>query len=408
IQNEIVRMLCGAGLLTGKLFVVGDAKQSIYRFRRAEPRVFHDLRESLPAAGRLPLSINFRSQPEILRFVNAVFDGALGPEYEPLEAVGTQLSPKPSIEFLLSAPSGDDPDEDDLAPGRRRREGEWIASRLTQLLRDGVERVRERDAATGTLQLRAVRPKDIVILFRAMTDVRHYEEALRRHGLDYYVVGGRAFFAQQEVFDVVNMCRFLDDVDDEAALVGVLRSPFFSLSDDAIYALGPHPASALEVPRPPPAPGALKLRARPPAHLSEGDQSRIRFAGDVLGELYEWKDRLPIARLLNLVIDRTGYDAALLTEFLGVRKLANLRKLIDMARQFDQSGLFTLGDFVDQLRDSVAAETHEALAATHPESSDVIRLMSIHQSKGLEFPVVVLADMDRPSNSQLPPARFDF
>ena len=108
-----------------------------------------------------------------------------------------------------------------------------------------------------------------------------------------------------------------------------------------------------------------------------------------------------------MAIERTGYDASLLTEFLGVRKLANLRKLIDMARQFDQSGLFTLADFVDRLRDAVADETHEPLAATHPESSDVIRLMSIHQSKGLEFPVVVVADMDRPMNSQLPPAHFD-
>src|SRR5262245_19867186 len=408
IQDDIVRMLCGDGLLTGKLFIVGDAKQSIYRFRRAEPRVFHNLRQKIPPAGRLPLSVNFRSQPEILGFVNAVFDGALGPEYEPLEAAGIQLSPKPCIEFLFSAATADEPDDaDESAPARRRREGEWIASRLTQLLGDGVQRIRERDPASGEFRLRQASRRDIVILFRAMTDVRYYEEALRRHGLDYYVVGGRAFFAQQEIFDIINLCRFLDDVDDEAALVGVLRSPLFSLSDDALLALGPHPASALEVPRPLPRPGALELRAPPPSHLSDDDQTRIRFAAEVLSDLHEKKDRLPIAPLLNLAIDRTGYDVALLTEFLGVRKLANLRKLIEMARQFDQSGLFTLGDFVDQLRESIAHETHEALAATHPESSDVIRLMSIHQSKGLEFPIVVLADMDRPSNSQLPPARFD-
>ena len=86
IQDDIVRMLCGDGLLTGGLFVVGDAKQSIYRFRRAEPRVFPRVAAENPAAGRLPLSMNFRSQPEMLAFVNAVFDGALGPEYEPLEA----------------------------------------------------------------------------------------------------------------------------------------------------------------------------------------------------------------------------------------------------------------------------------------------------------------------------------
>jgi ATP-dependent helicase/nuclease subunit A len=397
IQDDIVRMLCGERLLDGRLFVVGDAKQSIYRFRRAEPRVFHDLRQKVPAAGRLPLSVNFRSQPEVLAFVNAVFDGALGPEYEPLEAATPQITPPPCVEFLFSASTADETrgndDADDSAPARRRREGDWIASRLTQLLGDGVPRVRERDSQTGEWQLRRVQPRDIVVLFRAMSDVRYYEEALRRRGLDYYVVGGRAFFAQQEIFDLVNLCQFLDDIDDESALVGVLRSPLFSLSDDAVFALGHSPARSLCLP--------------PPAHLSEEQKNRVAFAARVLAELREKKDRLPIAQLLNLAIDRTGYDASILTEYLGDRKLANLRKLIDMARQFDQSGLFTLGDFVDRLRDAVAEETHEPLAATHPESSDVIRLMSIHQSKGLEFPVVVIADMDRHLNSQLPPARFD-
>jgi ATP-dependent helicase/nuclease subunit A len=402
IQDGVVRMLCGDALLKGRLFVVGDAKQSIYRFRRAEPRVFHELRQKVPSAGRLPLSVNFRSQPQVLAFVNAVFDGALGPEYEPLQAHVPQVTKPPCIEFLFSAAGADEAhvgnagagdDVDESAPARRRREGDWIARRITQLLGDNVPRVHLRNAATGKYELRPLKKRDIVILFRAMTDVRFYEEALRQYGLDYYVVGGRAFFAQQEIFDLVNLCQFLDDVDDETALAGVLRSPFFSLSDDSIFALGHSPACSLFLP--------------PPPHLSEEQQKQITLAANVLAELREKKDRLPIAHLLTLAIDRTGYDASLLTEFLGARKLANLRKLLDMARQFDQSGLFTLADFVDRLREAVAEETHESLAVMHPESSDIIRLMSIHQSKGLEFPVVVIADMDRPARNQAPIARFD-
>jgi ATP-dependent helicase/nuclease subunit A len=396
IQDDIVQLLCGDAALTGKLFVVGDAKQSIYRFRRAEPKVFHQLRARIDAAGRLPLSKNFRSQPEILAFVNAVFDGALGDEYEPLEAASTQVAPPPCVEFLFATVGSDETngdDEDNSAAARRRREADWIARRLKQLLTDEVPRIRERHKITGDFELRTVVQHDIVVLFRAMSDVRYYEEALRQHGLEYYVVGGRAFFAQQEVFDVVNLCQYLDNVDDQVSLVGVLRSPFFSLSDDAIVALGHAPARA--------------LAAAPPAHLSEEQQELVRFAGAVLAELREKKDRLSIAHLLNLAIDRTGYDAALLTEFLGARKLANLRKLVDMARQFDQSGLFTLADFVDRLRDAVGEEAHEPLAATHPESSNIIRLMSIHQSKGLEFPVVVVADMDRQGRDQLSGAHFD-
>ncbi len=405
IQDDIVRLLCGDRLLTGGLFVVGDAKQSIYRFRRAEPRVFHELRQKIPKAGRLPLSENFRSQPQVLAFVNAVFDGALGSEYEPLKAHIPQLMPQkkvPCVEFLFSVPSaeaadtketGDEDDIAESAPARRRREGDWIARRITELLDDKVPRVHFQNATTGNYELRTVDRRDIVILFRAMSDVRYYEEALRKYGLDYYVVGGRAFFAQQEIFDVVNLCQFLDDVDDQAALVGVLRSPFFSLSDDAVFALGQSPAQA--------------LGNSPPPYLAKEEQEQIQFAGKVLSELREKKDRLPIASLLTLAIERTGYDASLLTEFLGARKLANLRKLVDMARQFDQSGLFTLADFSARLREAVAEETYEPLAATHPESSDVIRLMSIHQAKGLEFPIVFVADMDRPLNSQTPPAHFD-
>jgi len=99
--------------------------------------------------------------------------------------------------------------------------------------------------------------------------------------------------------------------------------------------------------------------------------------------------------LLELAVELTGYDASLLHEFLGPRKVANLRKLIDMARDFDRSGRGTLSDFAQRLRDSVSEETVEALAATHPEASNVVRLMTIHQAKGLEFPLVIIADMDR-------------
>lgn len=418
IQAEVVELLCGDDLLHGKLFLVGDVKQSIYRFRRADPAVFRRLRERLPEAGRLPLSTNFRSQPAILNFVNALFDGALGNDYEPLTPpaeTGKPTPEDPPVEFLFSAPDEikSESENADAAPAakenvteRRRREAEWIARRLKTLLTDGIPRICETDAATGKSALRTARRSDVVILFRAMTAVREYEEALRRHGLDYYVVGGQTFYSQQEVFDLVNLCRCLDDPDDEVALVGVLRSPFFSLSDDAVFALAepadtPASSASARIPL------FARLRQPPPVWLSDEQRERVAFAGLVLSELRSQKDRLPLARLLTLAVDRTGYDAALLTEFLGERKLANLRKLIDLARQFDQSGLFTLAEFVDQLQDAVGEETKEAMAALHPESSDVIRLMSIHQSKGLEFPIVVIADMDRQGNDRAPLARFD-
>ncbi|MCY2964911.1 MAG: UvrD-helicase domain-containing protein [Planctomycetota bacterium] len=392
LQAEIVKRLCGDELTRGKLFLVGDVKQSIYRFRRAEPRVFRELRELLPIPGRLPLTGNFRSQPAVLQFVNALCDGALGGEYEALSPQTPQVTTDPCIEFLFamesaepipsaSAPASTTEGEEgesiaeagkETVADQRRREAAWIARRLRQLLDDKVPRVREKDPATGNYHLRPVDPRDIVILFRAMTDVRYYEEALRELEVDHYVVGGRAFYSQQEIYDIVNLCLVLDEPDDEVALIGLLRSPFFALTDDDLL------LARIE-----------KVTADP------NSANPAAQALATLDELRQLAPRTTVAELLQAAIDRTGYDASLLTEFLGDRKLANLRKLIDLARDFDRTGMFTLADFARHLSSAVAEESRESLAATHPESSNVVRLMTIHQSKGLEFPVVVLADMNR-------------
>ncbi len=397
VQAEIVRLLCGDQLADGKLFLVGDAKQSIYRFRRADPKVFDELRESIDPQARLPLSVNFRSQPAILNFVNALFAAEIGETYEPLVPHADQQSPQPCIEFLWACPEeGGEEVPKENATARRQREADYVARRLCQLLGDGVPRIREKNPTTGTVELRPVKPGDIAILFRAMTDVQFYERALQKHGLSYYLVGGRAFYAQQEIYDLVNLCQYLSDPDDEISLVGLLRSPFFSLRDETLFALKQD------------APTLSDALASPPLEtLDEQQREQVRLAGRVLNELRRNKDRLPLHQLLNLALARTGYDAALLAEFLGRRKLANLRKLIDMARRFERPGLFTIAEFVLRLQDALAQEEQEELAATHPESSDVVRLMTIHKSKGLEFPVVVVADLDREDRSRPSNVAFD-
>jgi ATP-dependent helicase/nuclease subunit A len=432
IQADVVRSLCGAALTQGKLFMVGDRKQSIYRFRRADPTVFAMMSEELPPNGRLPLNVNFRSQPAVLNFVNQLFAPAME-KYEPLVPFqNVQYSPTPAIEFLFAGFDADDTDaatpvvtnaitpvEDDLRPNAmqlRGREANWIGRRLAALLADPTPRIRTREKEpNGNPRLRRVEPGDIVILFRALSNVQQYEAALRNYGLDYYLVGGKAFFAQQEVFDLLNLCRYLADCDDLVGLVGILRSPFFNISDDAIQALsfqlndeGSDQSDASSTSKEGRGAASLNMPASrrivsihealyrdPPTWLPADQQSRLRFAAEVLTELRQQKDRIPLPDLLTKVIEQTGYDAALLAEFLGERKLANLRKLIEMARQFDREDTFTLKDFVTRLQTSVLEETDEEFATTQPESGNVIRLMSIHQSKGLEFPVVVVADIDR-------------
>lgn len=395
LQVELVEALCGEMLTRGKLFFVGDFKQSIYRFRGADPHVFRRLQETTPPDGRLPLTRNFRSQPAILRFVNALFCDDLGPGYEALTPHRLQVTREPAVE-LLWAPDEFPEQRTGQADRLRRREADWIARRIRAMLDGGEKLVWDGAAAErGEPAARPVRPGDVAVLFRALSDVQHYEEALRRHGIDYYLVGGHAFYAQQEIFDVLNLLRSLASADDEVSLAGALRSPMFACDDETLFWLARQPGGLS---------GGLFAEATP--ELDAERRRRVEFARDTLSHLRAMKDRLPIAALLDEALARTGYDAVLLGEFLGERKLGNLRKLIDQARSFDRSGAFTLTDFIAQLSEFVVRQPKEALAATQPEAGDVVRLMTIHQSKGLEFPVVVVADLDRRMHVSPPSAVF--
>ena len=135
LQVELVEALCGRQLADGKLFFVGDHKQSIYRFRGADPHVFRRLRDETPATGRQTLSLNFRSQPAILSFVNALFWHELGDDYEPLRPEHPQVSPTPAVEFLWAASPNGTRENTRL---RRQREADWIARRLRRLLDSGA------------------------------------------------------------------------------------------------------------------------------------------------------------------------------------------------------------------------------------------------------------------------------
>jgi ATP-dependent helicase/nuclease subunit A len=409
VQAQLVEWLCGGELADGRLFLVGDTKQSIYRFRRADPQVFRRLRQALPAPGRLPLSRNFRSQPAILDFVNALFADEM-PDYEPLHADRAQVAPLPAVEFLWAAGEADEPGTGasfgrkdqavcatsaaekgacplpENAEDMRRREADWIARRLRALIESQTPIVYQAPTEPGASPAaRPVVPGDVALLFRALSDVAYYEEALRRYGLDYYLVGGHAFYAQQEIFDLLNLLRVLARPDDAVSLAGALRSPLFNLDDETLFWLAQHRAGLA---------GGL-FAEQTPAELDAGQTRRVRFAAETLHALRAVKDQMPVADLIQAAMERTGYDAALVAEFLGPRKLANLRKLIERARSFDQSGLLTLDDFITQLSEFVARQPEEPLAATQGETSHAVRLMTIHQAKGLEFPVVVVPDLDR-------------
>ncbi len=388
LQADLVKALCGAGFETGRLFFVGDFKQSIYRFRGAAPEVFQKLRQQVAERGRLPLNVNFRSQPGILHFVNALFCRAFA-DFEPLRASREQLTTEPSVEFLWTITPNKNNHRKGEAENARREEARALARRLRSLVDPQSKEKLIVDKAAS--EPRAVQPRDIAILFRALSDVHLYEEALREYGLDYYLVGGHAFYAQQEIYDVLNLLRAVASTADDLSLAGVLRSPFFSLHDETLFWLVDS-AGTLN--------GGLFADRLPP-QVSPEEQSKVIDAADTIRTLRALKDRVPIATLLGEALDRTGYDAVLLSEFLGERKLANLHKLLERARAAD-AGVTDLDGFITQLAQFIAHEPKEALAATLPEEANVIRLMTVHHAKGLEFPLVVVPDLDRPPRATAP------
>ncbi|HEY2842088.1 MAG TPA: UvrD-helicase domain-containing protein, partial [Bryobacteraceae bacterium] len=343
LQVDLVRALCDGQVANGKLFFVGDYKQSIYRFRGAKPKVFNELRESMSAAGRQVLTRNFRSQPAILSFVNALFWDDLGNEYEPLRPSRPQVGPSEAVEFLWACPDQEQRQEKEDVDALRRREAAWMAKRIRSLVESNESLVFEATPSGEPPRARPANWGDIAILFRALSDVAIYEEALRRQEIDYYVVGGHAFYAQQEIFDLLNLLRVIANPTDHVSLVGALRSAMFALSDEAIFWLSQHSDGIW-----------AGLTAGNYGTEMEADQTaRARASAETLTELRRLRDRLPICELIELALDRTGYDATLLAEFMGERKLANLRKLTEQARQFQRGGSFGLNDFINQLSDFV-------------------------------------------------------
>nr|WP_303652425.1 UvrD-helicase domain-containing protein [Paludisphaera mucosa] len=389
VQSDVLRLLGREGFLGGRMFVVGDAKQSIYRFRGAEPAIFGRWRGEFPELGRLRLSENFRTVPRILDFVNALFAESFADPGAVVDPLAVRLTPAredhadgPAVHFFwVEPPAAEGDDEEAAKPSVqecRIREADALARWLRQRLDAGWTII---DRKSG--KPRRAHAGDVAILLRAMTDVWPYETALADQGFEYHTIGGSAFYSQQEILDVVNLLSVVEDPLDEVALAGCLRSPFFALSDEGLYWLSRGGLSR-----------GLERAADVPG-LSDGDRRQALRARAALARWRGLKDHVPMAELLSTALDESGFAAALVCEFLGARKLANVRKLVETAREFDRRGGFGLADFVGRLRAFADDPPREEQATTTEEDSPSVRIMTVHQAKGLEFPIVVLPDLNK-------------
>ena len=386
LQVRLAELVCGEarGMASPRLLVVGDAKQSIYRFRAAEVEQFERFRETFPASDRLDLDISFRSHAGIVDFLNHFcnrFGGRLANQLKPQR---TTEPGQPCVEFLFVRPD-DEPSGKLTGKQSRPAEATAVARRLRSLLEEKTPCVWD---ARGK-QWRGPQRRDIAMLFRASTDMRLYEDALLDEGIPYYVVSGGGFYGRQEIVDLRNLLTALTEPADEVALLGVLRSGMFSITDETLYWLCREPRSR---------PGQLWSRLRTATDqegITGAQRERIAFAAETLTDLRSLVDRLPVAALLIEALRRTGYDAVTAALFDGRRRAGNLRRFVEHARKFDAAGAGGLAEFTERIDKLVGDKTREEQAPTQGESDDVVRLMTIHAAKGLEFPIVVLVDLNR-------------
>ncbi|HOQ74015.1 MAG TPA: UvrD-helicase domain-containing protein [Limnochordia bacterium] len=347
LQKRIVDAFTAQGAV---LFVVGDPKQSIYRFRGAEVGVFVQTQREVAETGKgIFLETNFRSRPELIKFCNQFFHRLLAGEpigFEPSEA-DKPAAGRPCVSILLT------PAEALSADEARAAEAEQIALQIQELVEGGRYKY-----------------EDISILFRATTSMYIYEQALKKAGIPYVNLSGRGFYAKQEIQDVLHYFRWLEDSGDEVAKMAVLRSPFYLLSDEGLY----------------------WLRRGELDRLTPKEQEALARAEEDYSALQLLAKHQPAPVVIGELLRRTGYVEKTWRLPFGPQKVANIEKLLEQSWDLFARDVYTVPEQVRYLR-LLAREAHkEGEAQLDAEHADVVILRTIHNAKGLEFPVVFLAD----------------
>lgn len=431
LQAELLTLLVGDEAHTpGRLYIVGDRKQSIYDFRGADVAAFTRLCQRLTELGadEETLDRSYRSLPTVLSFVNTLFAKVMqppsddspdwfvrwNPACDPLTAQRSTATSHPQVELLravelpVDSPS---PKPASPKPAAIVREAELLGQRITALIDEGT------------------RPGDIVVLLRRFTHLLHYTTALRRRRIPHYVVRGRGFFAAQEVLDLASLLRLIDDPTDLLSLVAVLRSPLIGLSDESLARLhlaGKLSLSALHqltdpyTDPPIPSEEPIDLPIDLPSDLLP-DDLQLRLPADEMTRLQRFAtlhkllateaDRLDPAQLLTLVLDHCDYLAVLAADRDGEQRLANVERLLARARSYAGR----LRAFVRFLRLQTDPElfrtsgdpSDEPAAQLLSESDNVVRIMTVHQAKGLEFPTVIVAGCTTRERNDLPQVVYD-
>ena len=384
-QVRLLSLLTGAGDAspapgTGPYrFLVGDAKQSIYRFRGSDVAHFNRYEDEVARAGGSvhALTQSFRTHDELVTVCNTLFDRVFAAGDTPGDVRMQRMSGRgpagragPHLLVIpvakASSGSGGNGDAD-----RRRVEADAVAREVAALLSGGAT---VWDGAGG--RERAAVAGDVAVLMRRLANVHAFEQALESHGVPYVTPAGAGFFTRQEVRDLTNLLAWLAEPDDHIALVGVLRSPLFMLDDRTLLAC--HAADR----------SWLRVLAKPPDNVAGDARRRCTHAAAVLGELREAVALEPPDAVIERALRLTGFEAAWAPLRGGEQALANVRKLVAILRTLAGRSIDEAVAYLHRRRDELADREGLAVVAR----ADGVRLLTIHGAKGLEFPIVFVPE----------------
>ena len=394
LQNELLKLL-----ERDNLFRVGDEKQSIYGFRNADVGVFRKHHAKAVESSRSEsLTINFRARGEVLDAIDMAFVSVWGDDFEPLRPGPDAWDRAGSVELLVTDKGRDawrallERDEELFGQGLRSAPP-WRAAEA-RLLARRISELGEREGVAW---------HDVVILLRATTHMQFYERALEERGIPTHVVGGRGYWSQQQVADLRHWLAALANPLDELAVYSVLGSPLVGCSLDTLALLGiASRRSRRDV--------WWTLRDAGSNGLLDSLPERDRRRVADFMTLFEAERRAAPGVSLETLIDRaitlTGYDRRVLPLPAGDRRLANVRKLMRMAREFEADEGRDLRAFIDFVAERDLIQEREGEAPLEAEELDAVRLMTIHRAKGLEFPVVCVADLGKDGREERGPLRI--
>ena len=409
LQQEIIGCLAALtgdvvaeGRRQGRLFAVGDTKQSIYRFRGAEVSEFVKLADGIRSRSGQPpgnLSESFRTHPELIAATNAIFETVFQPlgknghqnhEAKPMALRSSRRvpEPQPSLEVhTFSQVESEDASvhrgqADDAAEAKRLVEFDFIANRLRQI-RESGRRVVDLSHPVERDNIQCFRYSDAAILLRARTHLPLLEEVLHEHGVPFRVVDGTDLKVQAHIRSVAALLRWLHRPSDQFSLAAALRSPLFGISDESLLLLAGNLAAM----------GAEHLDDEALVDMDADQRDRVRHAHRVLSTLRGKALVLSPDRLLAEVLCETGYESVLHgnSDTLRARDcLDDLESLQWLAFQCRVAGM---GTFLRRLA-AQDRQANQREAGTEPENGEAVQIMTVHGAKGLEFPVVFVPNLE--------------